>query len=268
MAIPKLPKYLPDKWYTRQRLYYNIYINYVGQIVKHVKRSNVELNQYYDIMFADIDINNIKGVMVRDPVMDNFAGKPLGILEADTQIFGFFKVSDNVEAEDLIVIELKSVEEVLKRFVYEVELLQTWNYEQEVMRKCVLAPVRDKTVAVVYASESIDTLPPTTEGTRFGDISRLRVDVLARPGKFSVDPEDFDLYPRITRTVTLDEVQNPVVPTENLPIPPIKVGNDFIHLESTDSDDFVDHRHSPQYIEELMQSTKDKPQSPFDRDVY
>jgi hypothetical protein len=268
MAVPKLPKYLPDKWYEKQRLYYNIYINYVGQTIKHVKRSNVELNQYYDIMFADIDVTNIVGVIVRDPVIDSFTGKPLGLVELDTLLYGFFKVSDNVEADDLIVVELKSVEGALKRFVYEVELLQSWNYEQEVMRKCTLAPIRDKTIAVVYSDEDLDINPPSTEGTRFGDISRLRVDVLARPGKFSVDPEDFDLYPRVTRQVTLEEIQNPVVPSENVPLPPTKIGNEYVYDDPTIDDSIVDHRHSPKFIEELMKSVKDKPPSPFKRENY
>lgn len=215
MAVPKLKQYLPDKWYNRQRAYYNTYINRVGQTVKLVRRTNIETNQYHDILFANVDVVNIKAVINRDQVFDSFLGSPLGIVQDEIILYAYFKLSDKVSAADLIVIESKSSEDVLVRFVYEVTLLKSWNYEQEVLRKYLLTPIRDYRVIMVYTDELLDTNPPDTFGTGVIDLDRLHYDVLANPGKFSITTDE--LYPVSgSRIATLDEVLNPTVPTENI----------------------------------------------------
>jgi hypothetical protein len=264
MAVPKLKKYLPDLWYARQRSYHDTYIEYTGQVVKHVRRSDVETNQYHDLVFANISVFDIKAVITRMAAVDNFMGTPLGLVQDnDIELFGYFKNSSGVFAGDLIVIELKSIEEVLKRFVYDVIVIKSWAYEQEVMRKYLLTPVRDFRVIMTYADEGLDDNPPTTEGGAPGTVERSRFDVLVNPGDFSVKPVDFDLYPLPPLpTVTQDMIDNPTVPTENAPDFPTG-SSVYAHVS------LEDHRIKKQYNEELMLSLKNKPPSnPFEEDIY
>jgi hypothetical protein len=249
MAIPKLKKYLPDLWYARQRMYHDVYIDYTGQVVKHVKRSDVETNQYHDLVFANISVSNIKAVITRMSPMDSYMGDVLGLVQDyDVEIFGYFKNSSAVIAGDIIVLELKSIEGELKRFVYDIVVLKSWNYEQEVMRKYQLKPVRDYRVIMTYADEGIDENPPTTEGTTLGSAARLEYDILLNPGGFSVKPEDFDLYPLPPlNVVTQDQIDNPEVPTDNLPEHPL---GSSVHEHVLLGGD--DHRDKKQFNEELF----------------
>jgi hypothetical protein len=197
MRVPKLKKWLPDKWYERQRKYVDHHINYAGQIVKHVKRVDRVYNFYSDLLAAGVVVVDIKTMIVRDPLGDPIMGKILGQLEDEVELSAYFKRQDNVEAGDLIVIELKSLEGELDRDVYEVVLVKTWLYEQETMRKFRLHPIRDGNIKKVYEDESVDENPPTFEGTVPHSVEMEKSNIMRHPGGFSDSYHDPDnhIYP-------------------------------------------------------------------------
>jgi hypothetical protein len=185
MRAPKLKKWLPDRWYERQRKYADHHINYAGQIVKRIRRSDRVYNFYNDLISAGVEVHDIKTMIVRDPLGDPIMGKILGQLEDEVELSAYFKRSDNVWNGDLIVIELKSVEGELDRDVYEVVLIRTWLYEQEALRKFRLAPIRDGELKKIYESESLDDNPPTFEGTAPHSVEAEKADIMRHPGGFS-----------------------------------------------------------------------------------
>jgi hypothetical protein len=195
MAIPKLKKHLPDRWYERQRRYVDNHINRVGQIVKQIKRTDRVYNFYNDLLAADVMIRDIKAMIVREPLGDSFMGKILGQLEEEVELSAYFKRDADVETGDLIVIELKSTEGNLDRDVYEVVATRTWLYEQEGMRKWKLSPLRDGNLAKHYGDEGIDTNPPTFEGSKIGSLEMEKANIMGHPGGFSTSFAEDKLYP-------------------------------------------------------------------------
>ena len=213
MAVPKLKKWLPDRWYERQRRYVSHYINYAGQIVKHIKRSDRVYDFYRDLVSSEVAVTNIKAMIVRDPLGIPFMGKVLGQYEEEVELSGYFKREDNVETGDLIVIELKSLEGELDRDLYEVVLTRTWLYEQETMRKFKMFPLRDGELTKLYEDEAIDENPPDHEGYPHGSLEIEANDIMKHPGGFSetyyggfIDPDiDIKMYPFPNKTVIVPE---------------------------------------------------------------
>jgi len=260
MALPKLKKWLPDQWYERQRKYVDHYVNYAGQMVKQVKRTDRVYNFYNDLLAADVMIRDIKAMIVREPLGDAFMGKILGQLEEDVELSAYFKRDADIENGDLIVIELKSTEGLLDRDVYEVVSTRTWLYEQEGMRKWRLAPIRDGNLAKHYSDESIDNNPPTFEGAKIGSLEMEKANIMGHPGGFSTSYEEDKLYPFPTGQAT-------VVPDT------VKVLQEEADIKKSDTKDEtepeeIQDREIKEPKDKQKKKSKKQVKNPFEEPIY
>jgi hypothetical protein len=269
MRVPKLKKWLPDVWYERQRKCVDHYINYAGQIVKRVRRSDRTYNFYSDLIATGVEVTNVKTMIVRDPLGDPIMGKILGQLEDEVELSAYFKRSDNVWNGDLIIIELKSLEGELDRDVYEVVLIRTWLYEQETLRKFRLAPLRDGNLKKIYENESIDDNPPTFEGTAPGSVQMESANIMKHPGGFSdsyyggfiENSEDTKIYPFPVKPAVIEEDTSEVLREE------VGINSDEPKKEER-NERYIESMPNPERVEVYSKKPIKPQKDPFKDPIY
>jgi hypothetical protein len=184
--IPKLRKHLPDYWYEKQRKAIAHYIRTRGQEVKHIARVDTKVNMYHDVVYAKTSIKNITAIILHDPSLITFLGRPFSQYEEEeVELFAYFSMEDKVVQDDLIVVEYKTADEQLDRDVYLVSIGKSFLFEQELVRKYKLTNLRNVKLVEVYSSEALDEIEEYVEGSPPGTDGFIQRDVHVTPGGFS-----------------------------------------------------------------------------------
>jgi hypothetical protein len=149
-----LPQYLPNIWYEIYRRNIDTYIDHFGQSVRLLKRTETKYNLYSDIV-KDVSIaTTVKTIISKSPFESFFLSPPITYdNEADISgFFAYFKRDSLVRVDDIIIIEIKSIEGDVSLDAFEVVAIKGKRLEQEFIRRYMLSPFRDNSTSYEDAS--------------------------------------------------------------------------------------------------------------------
>lgn len=238
MANLVLSQYLPDIWYETYRKNIDSYINHFGQSVRLLKRTETKYDLYSDIV-KDISIaTTVKSIISKNPFESFLLSTPITYdNESDLSgYFAYFKRSELVRADDIIVIEIKSVEGDVSLDAFEVVAVKGKRLEQELIRKYVLSPFKDKsaeyedtsvltTDEIVHDSTVTDNVIQDPGG--WSDQYYTKDEILSTPGTEGYTTPDRELevdtgpYEELTKEM---EVYNDNFPEDWVEAVPYDIG--------------------------------------------
>lgn len=146
MANLQLNQYIPDVWYEVYRRNIDAYIEHFGQNVRLLKRTETRYDLYSDIV-KDISVaTTVKTIISKSPFESFFLSPPITY---DNEIdisgsFAYFARDSLVRVDDIVIIEIKSIEGDVSLDAFEVVAIKGKRLEQEVIRRYMLSPFRDK----------------------------------------------------------------------------------------------------------------------------